>query len=150
MKSTLQIIASLVCAFALTACGGGGSTPATPVLDPATQPAAFLKTDTVVGTGPEVGANDTVTVRYTLWLYNSTKPNNRGTLVETSGDKLFLAVLGRGNQIQAWEQGIPGMKVGGKRTLTVPSALGYGSQELKSIPANSGLLFDIELVQVSK
>ncbi|CDG85801.1 FKBP-type peptidyl-prolyl cis-trans isomerase [Janthinobacterium agaricidamnosum] len=156
MKSTFKFIASLLCAVALTACGGA-ATPSNnaPVIDPATQPAGFLASDTVVGTGVAAANGDTVTVRYTGWLYNSGAANNKGTKFDSSADhgstNSFVFVLGVGKVIPGWDQGVLGMKVGGKRTLTIPYTLGYGvAGSPPTIPAYAGLVFDIELVSVAK
>lgn len=148
MKSIFQFVASLTCALALTACGGGGSdspAPATPA-----QP-AFTKTDTVVGTGIEAAAGDSVTVNYTGWLYSATAAGNKGAQVDTSTGRGPLTVtLGQNRVIAGWEQGIPGMKVGGKRTLVIPANLAYGSTPRDGIPANSALIFDVEMVAIKR
>ncbi len=149
MKSIFQIAASLACAVALTACGGGGSdAPATST--PAPQP-VFSKTDTTVGTGTEAVAGDTVTVHYTGYLYAASATGGKGTQFETSvGKTPFTFVLGRGNVIPGWDQGVPGMKVGGKRTLVIPASLAYGATAQGPIPANSALVFDVEMVAIKR
>ena len=99
--------------------------------------------DLVVGTGAEAKAGDVVTVQYTGTLDNGTK-------FDSSYDhgQPFTFVLGAGGVIQGWDQGIPGMKVGGKRRLTIPPALAYGDRSAGSIPPNSTLHFDVELLTV--
>ncbi|MGO4381102.1 FKBP-type peptidyl-prolyl cis-trans isomerase [Pseudoduganella sp. RAF53_2] len=149
MKSMLQLFASLACALALTACGGGSNdtTTTTP-----TQP-AFTKTDTVVGTGIEAIAGDQLTVNYTGWLYSDTASDHKGTQFESSKDTgtPFTFTLGKGTVIGGWEQGIPGMKAGGKRTLIIPSDLAYGATGSGTkIPANQALVFDIELISIKR
>ncbi|MET3130139.1 FKBP-type peptidyl-prolyl cis-trans isomerase FkpA [Oxalobacteraceae bacterium GrIS 1.11] len=159
MKSTLQIIATLACAAVLSACGGakGGIEVAPP--DPATQPAAFVITDTVVGTGAVAAAGDTVSVNYTAWLYNSGMANNHAaTSFDSSASHgsggPYAFTLGVGAVIPGWDQGVAGMKVGGKRTLVIPSSLAYGPAGLSTaaavIPPYAGLVFDIELVTDKK
>ncbi|GGC09933.1 FKBP-type peptidyl-prolyl cis-trans isomerase [Pseudoduganella buxea] len=149
MKSIFQIAASLACAVALTACGGGGSD--TPASNPAAPQPVFSKTDTVVGTGTEATAGDTVTVHYTGYLYSATATGGKGSQFETSvGKTPFTFVLGRGNVIAGWEQGVPGMKVGGKRTLVMPASLAYGATAQGAIPANSALVFDVEMVAIKR
>lgn len=99
--------------------------------------------DTKVGEGTEVKAGNTVTVHYTGTLTNGVKFDSsldRGTP--------FSFTIGQGQVIQGWEQGLLGMKVGGKRKLTIPASLGYGSQTIGGIPANSTLMFEIELLDV--
>ncbi len=99
--------------------------------------------DVKVGTGDEAVANKKVTVHYTGTLTDGTKFDSsvdRGTP--------FTFTLGAGEVIQGWDQGVAGMKVGGKRKLTIPPSLGYGSQANGPIPANSTLIFDVELLKV--
>ena len=142
MNFKLPLIAAFAALLALSACGGGGGGSSAPTVYDA---AKLEKVDTVVGTGAEAAANSVVTVNYTLWLYDTTKAGNKGTQVDSgTGLKTVLA----NGLIQGWIQGIPGMKVGGKRTLTVPASLAYGSSGFGKIPANSGLVFDVELTAV--
>jgi FKBP-type peptidyl-prolyl cis-trans isomerase len=101
--------------------------------------------DDVVGTGTEVKTGDTVTINYTGKLLD-------GTVFDSSlnpGRSPFSTQIGVGQVIQGWDEGVVGMKVGGKRTLTIPPSLGYGAQATGSIPANSTLIFDLELLAVN-
>jgi peptidylprolyl isomerase len=100
--------------------------------------------DLVVGTGATAATGDTVTVHYLGTLVNGTK-------FDSSYDRNqpFTFRIGAGQVIAGWEQGVPGMRVGGKRRLTVPPSLGYGSQAQGSIPPNSTLVFDIELLSIA-
>lgn len=96
--------------------------------------------DEVVGDGAEVQPGDTVTIHYVGAL------NSDGTIFDSSVSRGEPATFPLDNLIQGWQEGIPGMKVGGKRRLFIPSALGYGeSGSGSSIPPNSDLIFDIEL-----
>jgi len=103
--------------------------------------------DEVTGTGSEAVAGKSVTVNYTGTLTD-------GTVFDSSTDPKFSHVqpftfnLGAGDVIQGWDQGVAGMKVGGKRKLTIPASLGYGAQAVGSIPANSTLIFEVELLKV--
>lgn len=99
--------------------------------------------DTVVGNGDEAVAGKQVTVHYTGTLTNGTK-------FDSSLDRgqPFTFTLGAGEVIQGWDEGVAGMKVGGKRKLTIPPDMGYGPMAIGTIPANSTLLFDVELLQV--
>jgi peptidylprolyl isomerase len=99
--------------------------------------------DEVVGTGKEAKSGDTVTVNYLGTLQNGTK-------FDSSYDRKqpFTTQIGVGQVIKGWDEGIVGMKVGGKRKLIIPPSLGYGSQDLGSIPPNSKLIFEVELLDV--
>ncbi|WP_254503961.1 FKBP-type peptidyl-prolyl cis-trans isomerase [Duganella vulcania] len=119
----------------------------TPVVVP--PPTSLLSVDTLVGTGATVAAGQTVTVNYALYLYDGTRTDLRGPQVESNmGATAQDFVLTNSNVITGWVQGIPGMKVGGKRTLTIPPDLGYGAVAHGTIPPNSTLIFDIVLVGV--
>lgn len=99
--------------------------------------------DLTTGTGTEAVAGKKVTVNYLGTLTNGTK-------FDSSYDRNepFSFNLGAGDVIAGWDQGVAGMKVGGKRKLTIPSELGYGAMDLGSIPPNSTLLFEVELLNV--
>ena len=146
MKLKLPLIAAFVALTALTACGGG-SDPAPAVL--VESPAALTKTDIAVGTGIEAVAPKVVFVYYTGWLYSSTAPGSKGGQFDalTTG-KPFSFKLGTNAVIAGFEAGIIGMKVGGKRTVAIPAAQAYGAAARPGIPANSGLVFDVELKEV--
>lgn len=99
--------------------------------------------DAVVGTGVVAENGKKITVNYTGYLSDGTK-------FDSSLDRgvPFEFTLGVGQVIKGWEVGIQGMKVGGKRTIIVPPEFGYGDREIGSIPANSTLIFDVELLKV--
>jgi FKBP-type peptidyl-prolyl cis-trans isomerase len=111
----------------------------------------LAKTDSRVGTGAEAVAGRTVTVHYTGWLYDNSRPDKKGTQFDSSrgsGDP-FSFRLGAGQVIRGWDEGVAGMKVGGQRTLTIPAELGYGAQGAGGvIPPNATLVFDVELLDV--
>ena len=152
MKSVFQLIATLACAVALTACGAAANTEKPVVLDPNTQVKELTITDTVVGTGVAAAAGDTLTVTYTGWLYDASKPGNKGTQFDaTAANVGFTFPLGIGRVILGWDRGLVGMQVGGTRTLAIPYDLGYGTAgSLPKIPGYAGLLFEIKLVSVTK
>ncbi|HEX8404643.1 MAG TPA: FKBP-type peptidyl-prolyl cis-trans isomerase, partial [Duganella sp.] len=110
---------------------------------------AFQKIDTVVGTGKEAVAGATAVVNYTGWLYEPSAPQQHGAQFDSSiGRSPFSFPLGGGQVIKGWDDGVQGMKVGGKRTLIIPASLGYGDNATGPIPANSTLIFDVELLEV--
>jgi FKBP-type peptidyl-prolyl cis-trans isomerase len=110
----------------------------------------LVKTDERVGTGNEAVAGRRVTVHYTGWLYEASRPDKKGRQFDSSrGGQPFTFALGAGQVIEGWDEGVAGMRVGGRRTLTIPPDLGYGAQGAGSdIPPNSTLLFDVELLDV--
>jgi FKBP-type peptidyl-prolyl cis-trans isomerase len=105
--------------------------------------AGLVSTDEVVGTGAEAVAGKTVTVNYVGTLSDGTK-------FDSSYDRNqpFDFALGAGQVIKGWDQGVVGMKVGGKRKLVIPPDLGYGANANGKIPANSTLTFEVELLAV--
>lgn len=100
--------------------------------------------DLLVGTGAEAIAGKTITVNYTGTLTDGTKFDSS----LNPGRTPFEFVLGAGQVIQGWDQGFAGMKVGGKRKLTIPPSLGYGAQGTGPIPGNATLIFEVELLGV--
>ncbi len=98
--------------------------------------------DIAVGTGAEAVNGKTVTVHYTGTLTDGTKFDS------SIGGTPISVVLGAGQVIKGWEQGLLGMKVKGKRKLTIPPTLGYGAEVKGTIPANSTLVFEVELMDV--
>lgn len=111
---------------------------------------AFNVADTVVGTGTAAATGATANVKYSAYLYNSATADHKGILVDTntSATTNFSFKLGSGQVIAGFDQGVNGMKVGGKRTVTIPSVQAYGTTGSGSIPANSGMVFTIELISV--
>ncbi|MGE8409712.1 MAG: FKBP-type peptidyl-prolyl cis-trans isomerase [Pseudomonas sp.] len=100
-------------------------------------------TDVQLGDGKEVVKGALITTHYTGTLAD-------GSVFDSSHQrgKPFQCVIGTGRVIKGWDQGLMGMKVGGKRTLVVPAHLGYGERTMGSIPPNSDLHFEIELLEV--
>lgn len=108
-------------------------------------------TDVKVGTGAEAVEDKKLTVHYTGWLYDKKAKNNKGKKIDSSYDrnKTYNFVLGRKQVIDGWDQGLVGMRVGGKRNLVIPSHLGYGLHGAgEMVPPNAKLVFDVELVDV--
>jgi len=109
-------------------------------------------TDGKVGSGTTATAGKQVTVHYTGWLYDPKASDKHGKKFDSSRDRgePFSFALGAGRVIRGWDQGVAGMKVGGTRTLVIPSELGYGARGAgAAIPPNATLLFDVELLGVS-
>lgn len=109
-----------------------------------TKPDGLVIEEIKVGTGAEAKAGQTVSVHYTGWLTNGTKFDSSVDRGQT-----FQFPLGAGRVIKGWDEGVAGMKVGGKRKLTIPPALGYGANGAGAvIPPNATLVFDVELLGV--
>jgi FKBP-type peptidyl-prolyl cis-trans isomerase FkpA len=146
MRLTL-LFTILVCAFEAAACSSssapsnGGSGGVT----------TLQTTDVKTGTGTAATAGKTVIVNYTGWLYDPNTADHHGAQFDSSRDpgrSPFSFVLGAGQVIAGWDQGVVGMRVGGQRTLVIPPNLGYGNRANGPIPANSTLVFDVELLDV--
>jgi FKBP-type peptidyl-prolyl cis-trans isomerase FkpA len=126
--------------------------PATPPTPAAAPAPALLVTDIVKGIGDEALPGMIVIVHYTGWLYDAAAPDHRGRQFDSSRErgKPLSFPLGGGHVIRGWEQGVPGMKVGGTRRLVIPPELAYGGRSVGNglIPPNSTLVFDVELLAV--
>ena len=108
-------------------------------------------TDSKLGTGAAAAAGKEVTVHYTGWLYDPKASDKHGRKFDSSRDhgQPFSFKLGAGQVIRGWDQGVAGMKVGGSRTLIIPSELGYGARGAGGvIPPHATLVFDVELLGV--
>ncbi|MEO7190594.1 MAG: FKBP-type peptidyl-prolyl cis-trans isomerase [Vicinamibacterales bacterium] len=130
-------------AVALSACGNNSPTSPSVGLS-----LPFSSTDIVVGTGTAATVGRVVRVNYTGWLYDGSKPENKGVQFDSSAGAPYPFVLGAGQVIAGWDQGVQGMKVGGTRRLVIPPGLGYGSAGNGPIPGNATLVFDIDLLAV--
>ncbi len=108
-------------------------------------PTKLESEDLAAGSGRAAKSGDTVHVQYTGTLMNGTKFDSS---YDHGGDP-FKFTIGKGEVIKGWDQGVVGMKVGGKRRLRIPPDLGYGANgSPPTIPANAGLVFEIELVSI--
>ena len=111
--------------------------------------APFSQVDLRIGAGAAAAVGNTLVIDYTGWLFDPTKTDNKGLQFETSiGRTPIEFVLGQGNVIAGWDQGLVGLRVGGLRRLTIPPSLAYGKIRQGPIPANAGLVFDVELVEI--
>ena len=113
-------------------------------MKPVTIPGGLKYVDYKLGSGQVAASGESVTMQYTGWLTDGTKFDSS----RDSGQP-FTVTIGQGQVIKGWDLGIPGMRVGGKRKLTIPPDLAYGSQGQGPIPANATLVFDVELVSVN-
>jgi len=120
------------------------SEPSAAAAIPNPLPTTLTASDSVVGTGVEAVPGKTVTVHYVGML-----PDGQVFDASANHGQPFSFALGAGQVIKGWDQGIVGMKVGGKRRLIIPSDLAYGNQEVRAvILANATLIFDVELLDV--
>jgi len=112
--------------------------------------ASFERIDTQPGSGTEAVPGTKVTVHYSGWLYDERSVDKHGEKFDSSLDRgePFTFNLGEKQVIRGWDEGVAGMKVGGKRTLMIPAEYGYGNRRTGPIPAGSSLVFDIELLDV--
>jgi FKBP-type peptidyl-prolyl cis-trans isomerase FkpA len=140
------------CALLVAACGGGSDSPTAPSGQPPAGSIPFSTTDLRVGTGAEATTGKSVTVNYTLWLYNTAGTENKGSLVDSSlapGRTPLTFPVGTTQLIPGFSQGVVGMRVGGLRRVILPPNLAYGSQGSgNTVPPNATLIFEIELLSV--
>ncbi|NCT84399.1 MAG: FKBP-type peptidyl-prolyl cis-trans isomerase [Comamonadaceae bacterium] len=148
------LLLALSASLGLAACGGGGGGDAgTPVnQDPNGWGGvtALKITDTAAGSGATADTGKPVTVTYTAWIYDVRVADTKGSKIDSNvGGSPLPLVVGANNVIKGFDQGTQGMKVGGKRTVTVPASLAYGSTGAGAlVPPNAALVFDIELLAV--
>lgn len=149
MVRKATIVVGCVAALGLGACEKvpeptGGASPAVTKEPEAPEPSDLVKEDVVVGTGAEAKEGDKVWVHYTGRLAKNNKQFDSSV-----GKEPFDFTIGKEEVIKGWDQGVPGMKVGGKRKLTIPSKLGYGDAgSPPKIPPKATLVFDIELLSI--
>jgi FKBP-type peptidyl-prolyl cis-trans isomerase FkpA len=166
-KPLINSLMMIATAMAIVACSksekpAGDELPAPAAAAPATAPDAaatqatgnepmtLTKTDLSPGNGAEIKSGQTALVHYTGWLYDSAAPENKGKQFDSSvGGEPFEFPLGGGAVIAGWDQGVVGMKVGGKRRLVIPPEMGYGNRGAGGvIPPGATLVFDVELVEI--
>ena len=112
---------------------------------------AMEKTDLAPGTGAGIKSGQTALVHYTGWLYDVAAPEHKGKKFDSSVDRNepFEFPVGAGMVIRGWDEGVVGMKVGGKRRLVIPPEMGYGARGAGGvIPPGATLVFDVELVEI--
>lgn len=134
----------LLAALLLTACADPGPPPGGTI-------AAFQAIDEKVGEGAVAKSGQEVVVHYTGWNYDEKAPDKHGSKFDSSRDRNepFTFLLGAGRVIRGWDEGVAGMRVGGKRVLMIPPAYGYGRKGAGGvIPPNGSLVFEVELLEV--
>lgn len=140
----MRFAVPLLALLALSACADPGPPPGGSV-------AELRRIDEKPGTGATAIAGSDVTVHYTGWLYDERAKDQHGEKFDSSVDRgePFTFLLGAGQVIRGWDDGVAGMKVGGKRRLLIPSDYGYGRDGAGGvIPPNASLVFDVELLDV--
>jgi FKBP-type peptidyl-prolyl cis-trans isomerase FkpA len=152
MKLSFPLAVACAAILSLSACGGGGGDSSGNTV--VNNPAALTKTDVAVGTGADAVSGARVQVNYTGWLYSASAADFKGSKFDASkpGTPFTFVIGATGTNesvIPGFSQGVQGMKVGGKRTVLIPSNLAYGAGGVPgAIPGNTGLVFDVELVKV--
>jgi FKBP-type peptidyl-prolyl cis-trans isomerase FkpA len=135
-------LASLVIAFAGASGCVGSATP--------TRTPAYSQTDLRIGGGDEATTGKVISVNYTGWLHDPSRPEEKGAVFDSSvGGTPLTFTLGTGGVIAGWERGVPGMRVGGLRRLVIPPSLAYGAARNGPLPPYASLVFDIELLSVT-
>jgi FKBP-type peptidyl-prolyl cis-trans isomerase FkpA len=148
-----SVFIALLCASAAASAQSGAGQPSPPAAVAAPAAPSVQTIDQVVGRGKEATIGSTVVVNYTGWFYKPMATRQRGRKFDSSLDAGRTPLdfpLGAGRVIKGWDQGVTGMKVGGKRTLIIPSELAYGKRGAGggAIPPDSDLIFDVELLEV--
>ncbi len=146
---TLSVLLLSASIFAMSACNA--ETTQTTNKESQAMTTELIKKDTLIGTGREAETGFDVTVHYTGWLFDANAADNKGKKFDSSLDRRdpFVFYLGGGQVIQGWDEGVVGMKIGGKRTLIIPADMGYGAQGAGGvIPPNATLVFDVELLAI--
>jgi FKBP-type peptidyl-prolyl cis-trans isomerase FkpA len=139
-RCTVAVVACAALTAGLQGCREAPTAPSS---------APFSRTDLTVGTGTEAAFGSGLTVNYSGWLYDASKPDAKGVQFDSSaGREAFLFTLGAGGVIAGWDEGLLGMKAGGVRRLIIPPSLAYGGSRNGPIPPFATLVFDIELVSV--
>lgn len=140
MRIAVVCTVLLILSVLVVGCGGSSSSSSNTI----TTPSGLMYEEIRQGTGAIPQTGDTVEVHYTGWLLDGTKFDS-----SVDRDTPFEFTLGIGQVIAGWDEGLSTMKVGGKRRLTIPSQLAYGSQGYPPIiPPNATLVFDVELLSI--
>ncbi len=148
LRSVFCMTFALLAACGAKAPGTSGSTPAPAATSPAVN--ALEVQDLQPGSGAAVSAGQKAVVQYDGWLYETSASDKKGKEFDSSRNsgQPFSFVVGVGQVIKGWDQGVLGMKVGGRRRLTIPADLAYGEAGAGPIPPGATLVFDVELVAI--
>jgi FKBP-type peptidyl-prolyl cis-trans isomerase len=144
-----QLVVCLAVALLAVGCNSddGGGSPT----DPSQVNVEFSFSDLTVGTGAEAVAGKSVVMLYELWLYNPAGTASKGARIGGSSDAgagPFPFTIGAGGVISGIDQGVRGMRQGGRRRIYMPPSMAYGSQGSQTIPPNASLVFEVELTSV--
>jgi FKBP-type peptidyl-prolyl cis-trans isomerase len=135
--AAVSLVVALAAAFA--ACSSSPASPSNNV--------PFSQSDLRPGTGATAASGQTLSVNYTGWFFDASKADQKGLIFDSNrGKEAFTFTLGVGAVIDGWDQGLTGMQVGGIRRLVIPPSLAYGASRRGSIPPNTTLLFEVELL----
>ena len=149
----MKVLPSLaMCALVLLVAACGDQAAPAKVLAPVPPPAELQKTDIVKGTGEGISQGQVAVVHYTGWLYEPTAPEQKGPKCDSSRDRgqPFPFMIGAGQVIRGWDEGVQGMQPGGQRRLVIPSDLAYGDSGKGPIPGGATLVFDVELLKIEE
>jgi FKBP-type peptidyl-prolyl cis-trans isomerase len=165
-RKSFSMIVGVIAAFMLVGCeqpqtaetdSGQGAAAAEEAVRGTAEEAVIVEIteleiiEVVEGDGAEAQAGQEVVVHYTGWLYEPGASENRGDKFDSSVDRgsPFVFPLGAGRVIKGWDEGVAGMKIGGKRTLIIPASMAYGDRGAGAdIPPGATLMFDVELLDI--
>jgi FKBP-type peptidyl-prolyl cis-trans isomerase FkpA len=146
----LPAVAMFATVLLVAACGA--KEQAQKLATPVPPPTELQKVDVVKGTGEGISQGQVAVVHYTGWLYDPGVLEHKGTKFDSSRDRgqPFKFVIGAGEVIRGWDEGVQGMQPGGQRQLVIPPDLAYGEPGNGPIPSNAALVFDVELVAIEE
>jgi FKBP-type peptidyl-prolyl cis-trans isomerase len=152
MMRALSVLAVCVVSVLLTACSGKEEAVKTAPVAAVAPPTELQKIDVAKGTGEGISQGQIASVHYTGWLYDPTAPEQKGKKFDSSRDRgqPFDFVIGAGQVIRGWDEGVQGMQPGGQRRLVIPGDLAYGEPGRGPIPPNATLIFDVELLEIKQ
>lgn len=140
---SVKLVLSLALLAVSVACGDSPTAPPPPLDVP------FSTTEITVGTGTEAKTGQTVRVFYTGWVYSATAADNKGSQFDSNMTTGLPFTIGAGQVVKGFEQGVTGMKVGGKRRIVIPPSLAYGAAGNGPVPGNAHIIFEVELLSVA-